>query len=194
MVVAALIVVSVCQRAAAEIASVWASGHNGARVANPGRPFMSKSLLISLFMTLLFVLQAQAEDKSFPGIEEIMSSEQFSEAGLDRLSAEELKALNAWLVRYTAGEADIMRQHNEEVRQASKDVDIRSRIKGDFNGWSGETIFRLENGQVWRQRLSGRYSYKGPPNPEISIGRNFMGFYMMTVVETGKKVGVKLVR
>jgi hypothetical protein len=155
---------------------------------------MSKSLLISLFMTLLFVLQAQAEDKSFPGIEEIMSSEQFSEAGLDRLSAEELKALNAWLVRYTAGEADIMRQHNEEVRQASKDVDIRSRIKGDFNGWSGETIFRLENGQVWRQRLSGRYSYKGPPNPEISIGRNFMGFYMMTVVETGKKVGVKLVR
>jgi len=155
---------------------------------------MSKSLLISLFMTLLFVLQAQAEDKSFPGIEEIMSSEQFSEAGLDRLSAEELKALNAWLVRYTAGEADIMRQHSEEVRQASKDVDIRSRIKGDFNGWSGETIFRLENGQVWRQRLSGRYSYKGPPNPEISIGRNFMGFYMMTVVETGKKVGVKLVR
>lgn len=155
---------------------------------------MPKPILITLLLTLFFVATARGEDKPFPGIDSLMSVEEFSAAGLDRLSEDELEALNAWLVRYTAGEAAIMRQNNEEVREASKDVDIRSRIKGDFSGWDGETIFRLENGQVWRQRLSGRYSYKGPPNPEVSIGRNFMGFYMMTVVETGKKVGVKLMR
>ncbi len=81
---------------------------------------------------------------------------------------------------------------NEEVREAQKDFELVSRISGDFSGWDGETVFRLENGQVWRQRLRGRYFYSGPPQPEVRITRNYLGFYKLTVVETGKSIGVKL--
>ena len=28
---------------------------------------------------------------------------------------------------------------------------IHSRIVGDFEGWEGETVFPLENGQLWQQ-------------------------------------------
>ena len=164
------------------------------RFTAPGQAIMPKPILITLLLTLLFSIEARADDKAFPGIQSLMQSEEFSAAGLDRLSDEEMKALNAWLLRYTAGEAAILRVHSEEVREASMDFELLSRIRGDFRGWSGETIFRLENGQIWRQRLQSRHAYTGPPNPEVRITRNWMGFYKLTLVETGKGVGVKLVR
>ena len=137
---------------------------------------------------------AWAADKPFPGIRQLMSPEEFTASGLDKLSDKELEALDDWLLLYTAGEAAILREDNKEVRKAAKETEILSRIQGDFSGWSGETVFRLENGQVWRQRLQGKYRYRGPPNPEVKIHRNFLGFYMMTLVDSGKSIGVKLVR
>jgi hypothetical protein len=149
-------------------------------------------LISALLLSLLLPLNTTAEQAEFPGIKALMSAEDFSAAGLDRLSEEELEALDAWLVRYTAGEAAILRQDNVEVREASKAFEIVTRITGDFRGWDGETVFRLENGQVWRQRLQGRYTYVGPANPEVRITRNWMGFYKMTLVENGRGVGVTL--
>ena len=144
---------------------------------------------------LLFVLsvghQALAQDSSrFPGIESLMNADEFNDAGLGKLSEGEIRALNAWLVRYTAGDAEVLQQSNTEVREAQKDHEIKTRISGNFTGWSGETIFRFENGQVWRQRLDGKYRYQGPANPEVIIVKNWFGFYRMTVVETGKSIGV----
>ena len=150
---------------------------------------------VALLLLALVASIAGAQEK-FPGIENLMTAREFKDAGLYQLSDEELEMLNAWLVNYTAGEAQVLIETNKEVQEArsSVDSDIVSRITGDFTGWSGETVFRLENGQVWRQRLSGRYKYNGPPNPEVRISKNFMGFYKMTVSETGKSIGVKLVR
>ena len=156
---------------------------------------MPKRTFSRLFLALLVTSGfAWAADKQFPGIEQLMSPEEFAASGLDKLSAEELQALDDWLLVYTAGEAAILRTDNTEVREAAKETEITSRIQGDFKGWSGETVFRLENGQVWRQRLQGKYRYRGPANPEVKIHRNFLGFYMMTLVEADKSVGVKLVR
>lgn len=145
----------------------------------------------------VLVLSSQliaADSGRFPGIGSLMSEEEFSAAGLEKLSAEELKTLNAWLVRYTAGDAEVLQQSNPEVREAQKDHEIKTRIAGDFSGWSGETVFRFENGQVWRQRLDGKYRYRGPANPEVVIDKNWVGFYRMTIVETGKSVGVTPLR
>ena len=53
---------------------------------------------------------------------------------------------------------------------------IESQIDGDFNGWEGETIYKLMNGQVWQQ-VSG-YSYSYSFMPKVLIyqegGRYFM--------------------
>ncbi len=44
----------------------------------------------------------------------------------------------------------------EEVVEA-----IESRILGDFYGWRGNTVFHLENGQVWKQgKTGGTYARK----------------------------------
>jgi hypothetical protein len=138
---------------------------------------------------------ALAQDQEFPGIERLMSKEEFRATGLEKLTPEERKALDAWLLKYTAGEAKIL-QSSEPVREAEdeEDFEIVSRITGDFTGWSGKTVFHLENGQTWVQRLEGRYRYDGPPNPEVRIDRNWLGFYRMTLIETGRRVGVSLPR
>ncbi len=141
-------------------------------------------------LAVLGAVTAHGDDKRFPGIKRLMSVAEFEETGLEKLSDEELKALDQWLVRYTAGDAEVLQQTNEEVREAVQDHEVFARIEGEFTGWSGETIFRLDNGQIWEQRLDGKYFYKGPPNPEIKIDRNWLGFYRLTVIETGKSIGV----
>lgn len=45
---------------------------------------------------------------------------------------------------------------------------IESQIEGEFNGWDGETIFKLVNGQVWQQSTYAyTYSYKYRPKVMI---------------------------
>lgn len=131
--------------------------------------------------------------KDFPGIEKLMPREDFQRAGLDKLTPEELRALDAWLLRYTAGEAYVVQTTSEEVRAAAPAFRIEARIVGPFTGWSGQTLFQLDNGQVWRQRIKGRYMYKDD-DTRVVITRNLLGYYNMTLVATGRGVGVEPVR
>jgi hypothetical protein len=45
---------------------------------------------------------------------------------------------------------------------------IESQIEGDFNGWEGETIIRLSNGQIWQQS-SYHYEYHYAFMPKVLI-------------------------
>jgi hypothetical protein len=121
-----------------------------------------------------------------------MTADEFKNAGLERLSPSEIEALNRWLLRYTARQGSELRQHNEIVRKEIQKVEqegIRTRIAGEFLGWDGDTIFRLENGQVWRQRLPGQWYYRASA-PEVELSKNFMGFWMLRVVDADHAVGV----
>ena len=45
---------------------------------------------------------------------------------------------------------------------------IKSKIRYEFSGWSGNTIFELENGQIWKQcKYSYWYYYEYRPNVTI---------------------------
>lgn len=143
---------------------------------------------------LLSVVAHAADDDAFPGVEQLMTPDEFREAGLDKLTAEEQDALNRWLIQYTGRDAAVLQRSNEAVREAKRTASIESAITGPFTGWSGDTVFSLENGQVWQQRLEGRYRYDGPPNPRVRIERNFLGFYRLTLIEANRTVGVKLRR
>jgi hypothetical protein len=134
---------------------------------------------------------AQAED--FPGIRELMSPDEYEAAGLDKLSEAERKALDAWLLRYTAGEAETLRNTSDEVREAKQEVRIEARVRAPFEGWSGDTLFHLDNGQVWQQRLDGRFAYNGSER-EVVLDKNFFGFWRLTHVATGRRVGVTRLR
>lgn len=142
----------------------------------------------------LAVAQGGADSRDFPGVKALMSEAEFSEAGLDALSTEQLQALDAWLVRYTAGDAQVLQTASEEVKEAERDYEVVARLSSGFDGWDGETVFYLDNGQVWRQRLQGKYPYRGPANPEVRISRNFLGFFKMTLIDAKRSIGVTRVK
>ena len=70
---------------------------------------------------------------------------------------------------------------------------ISARIKGEFKGWDGKTVFRLDNGQVWQQRVGGRYRSGTRNNPEVVVERGRFGYYLK-LVENGRSVGVRRIR
>ena len=155
-----------------------------------------------------------AENDPFPGLRALMTEQEFEAAGLNTLSAAQLKALDDWLAdesterpasiaveaaaieepdAQVAAQSEIAPKEPDSWRDRTRD-DIESAIVGAFTGWRGETVFELENGQVWRQRLDGRHRYKGAPNPRVRITRNWLGFFELQLIETGHKVGVARVR
>tara|TARA_R110001592_G_scaffold363043_1_gene679685 strand:+ start:170940 stop:171410 length:471 start_codon:yes stop_codon:yes gene_type:complete len=156
---------------------------------------MKIGVLVLLYLTIFTPSLAVAEEpaKTFPGIEVLMTPEEFQAAGLDKLTPAERESLNGFLIRYTAEDAPLLLTTDEEVLHAVQEQEIVSVIQQPFKGWSGDTVFRLENGQVWQQRRNGNYAYRGT-HPEVVISKNFMGFFRMELVENGKAVQVKRIK
>lgn len=79
-----------------------------------------------------------------------------------------------------------------ELLEASRGPDeLRSRVMGEFTGWRGSTIFKLENGQTWQQVQAGRRRYNGPPNPEVVIRRKAFGSYRLRIAGSNRTIRVK---
>jgi hypothetical protein len=70
--------------------------------------------------------------------------------------------------------------------------ELRARIVGAFTGWEGKTLFKLDNGQVWRQSVTGTYRYKAT-DPEVVIERSLLG-YKLRVVDTKRSIAVRRVK
>ena len=70
---------------------------------------------------------------------------------------------------------------------------MQATVKEPFRGWSGKTVFYLENGQVWRQRVSGKYTYGGDDN-RVEISQNALGFFEMRLIAADRSVGVARLR
>ena len=58
---------------------------------------------------------------------------------------------------------------------------IETQISGTFEGWNGETIFKMMNGQIWQQS-SYAYMYHYAYSPEVLI-YEFKGSLIMKVEE-----------
>jgi hypothetical protein len=82
----------------------------------------------------------------------------------------------------------------EQVVREDDPERLIAHIAGDFDGWSGDTLFVLDNGQVWRQAEFGRLRYRGPANPEVTIKKGFFGSYRLTVEGTNRWIRVKRVK
>jgi hypothetical protein len=151
-----------------------------------------KVTVFPLFCAMLLAASVTVaqEAATFPGVESLMTPEEYRAAGLEKLTPAERQALNSFLIRYTAEESQVLLNSDAEVKKAIEEQEIVSVIQQPFKGWSGDTVFRLENGQVWQQRQRGNYPYRGT-NPEVRITKNFMGFYKMELTENGKAVAVK---
>ncbi|HUR59120.1 MAG TPA: hypothetical protein VM029_15500 [Opitutaceae bacterium] len=69
---------------------------------------------------------------------------------------------------------------------------VESRIVGDFRGWDGPTVFRLENGQRWQSEGTTAYVTGAVANPAVKITPGMLGTFWMTVEGVKPRVKVKL--
>lgn len=54
---------------------------------------------------------------------------------------------------------------------------VESSITGEFHGWDGETIFKLDNGQIWQQ-AEYDYDYDYEYHPDVTIYETSAGCRM----------------
>jgi len=66
---------------------------------------------------------------------------------------------------------------------------VESRIDGEFNGWTGDTLFKLTNGQIWQQ-AEYNYKYVYKYSPKVKIVNTSSG-WIMTVEGVDKSIKVK---
>lgn len=71
---------------------------------------------------------------------------------------------------------------------------FETRIAGDFDGWTGHTTFRLENGQVWQQNGGESYSGDRLHAPQVKIYPGAFSAYWMEVEGLRQRVKVKPIR
>lgn len=157
---------------------------------------------------------AQAETEKPHDFNTQMSEAEFKASGLSKLSPQELEYLQQWLAEQQVVNtkispdespivtADTLSSETEQEQEdrfglikktQRTDKILRSRIPGTFKGWKGETIFVLENGQVWKQRLRGRWA-GNLENPEIEIYQTKLGYFNMRILSVDRKIGVKRIK
>ena len=149
-----------------------------------------KKFLITFFALSLGASLLAAE--GFSTLEEQMTGKEFTAAGLDKLSDQELAALNAWirshapetLAAVSAGAGSSTLITTEDRRGFDDDEDrepISSRIVGRFSGWDGQTVFKLENGMLWAQADKDTFYVKEIENPVVVIDPSLFGRWHLSI-------------
>jgi len=101
-----------------------------------------------------------------------------------KIREQEIKKMEA-----DALEKAIEDREKELAKIQSSNEMIKSQINGDFNGWEGETIIKLMNGELWQQS-EYYYSYHYAFMPKVTIINSPTG-YKMKVDGIDKEVAVK---
>lgn len=171
---------------------------------------MKKFLVFGLM--LLAGTSLYAAEEGFSSLEEQMSGREYSAAGLHKLSPEELGVLNDWIRRHSLGTLDTptaapaastataATADNSADRRGlpsddeEDDSPITSRIIGTFDGWDGQTVFKLENGMIWVQADRDKFFIKEVSNPEIVITPGMFSAWYLSVKGYNSKCKVKRIQ
>ncbi len=136
------------------------------------------TLGFSLFLACVEPAGAAPPEMS-GSIKEMMSPEEFNAAGLNKLSADELQKLDAWLQGYRQiTEQKAEKKATARASRTKMDL-IVSRVDGTFNGLTGSTIIRLEDGTVWKQaNADDRYRARLTDHPAAAVIHGVFGYKM----------------
>ncbi len=156
-----------------------------------------KNLMRLAVVGLSLLISAGAVAQTgFSSLEERMTGREFRDAGLHKLTDEELAELNRWIRQRSLAEGELpdAQDRDDDRRDAPADDDrgfnggddddertIRSRLVGSFNGWRGNDIFELENGMVWQQTDGRSFSTRQMENPAVEIKRGMFGGWHLQV-------------
>jgi hypothetical protein len=123
-----------------------------------------------------------AREETSGSIQQIMTPEEFKAAGLNKLSPDELQKLDAWLQGYrqvTEQTAEKKATAKASAESHAKMDLLVSRVDGTFNGLTGRTLIRLEDGTVWKQaNAEDRYRPKVTDHPAAAVIHGVFGYKM----------------
>ena len=135
--------------------------------------------------------------QQFSTLEERMTHAEFKAAGLEKLSPEELAALNAWLAGRASG-AVAATPAQDMVgfdRRSSTDELVVSSIPGPFKGWKGKgDRIKLANGQVWEVVDSSSRLVVSMENPGVRIEKGVLSAWFLKVDGYNTSARVKRVK
>jgi hypothetical protein len=151
------------------------------------RSFVRPAIWLSIFWTVQLTSTA-AQDIQ---LEQLLSKEEQSRLGTPAMSPDKRAALRDALVRlyqqgYRAGHS------NTKLVTAPAASAVDTQVDGEFNGWEGETIVKLMNGQIWQQ-TEYHYEYHYAYMPKVLVYPSGGGF-KMKVDGTSQPVGVERLR
>lgn len=163
---------------------------------------LSRLVLVPILLGFCSLLSAQA-DLEFSSLEERMTGQEFRDSGLHKLTPEELASLNRWIrarslaeyegpVEGNADSGGLPSQPGElpPVDRMAREQ-FQSRIVGEFSGWSGNTLFELENGMVWKQSENDRFRMQPVENPRVTITPGILGSWRLSVEGHNRAVRVE---
>jgi hypothetical protein len=143
-----------------------------------------------------------------------LTPEEFSRAGLNKLTPEELLFLDEALMHHqqpVAEEAPVKpaekivkstdkaaasfgAEQVTEVKKVVTEQELHAHIEGTIESFTGRAVFVLDNGQIWQQRMPETvYFTPTLVNPEVIITRGFIG-YKMLIVPANRIVFVKRIQ
>jgi hypothetical protein len=126
---------------------------------------------------------ASVPPASQPPIQQQMSPDEFKAAGLDKLSADELARLNAWLGRTIDTQSakaaalakDKVVRENRGFFSFGSDEPIVAHMPGEFRGFARNRVYTLDNGQVWQQIDDEELPGVRLTNPQVRINPSVIG-------------------
>lgn len=176
---------------------------------NAGLDKLSADQVASLNADITNISTLAAANKT-ADLEDILTADQFRGAGLNTLSPDQMVTLNGWLTTYLRSQtassvipptplvaptpapsvATGPASFGAVMLKTSKyePESIHTTIVGKFTGWSGSTIFKLANGQVWQQSSPDDYETE-MQNPEVVLKKLSLG-YLLTLPGHGQTVFV----
>jgi hypothetical protein len=142
------------------------------------------TIIVLLFIALcvLSPIPAWAQTAEFAGVEKTMSPQEYDAAGLQKLTAEERARLDEFIRRFVSSSNQVAAQKAVDravkERKATPPEIIQSRIVGPFTGFTGSTVFTLENGQRWRQSQPDSRYFPKVESPPVIIVKDQIGYRM----------------
>ena len=162
--------------------------------------------LAILLLALAPLAWAQQPAALGANVETQMSAEQFKAAGLDKLSARELAALNAWLQQKVNTETAVaVEKAREEGRKEVVEKNrgffdfgssepIESAIAGEFTGFAKGKRYTLQNGQVWEQIEAASLSSGRKTDVPVKIKPGVLGVWYMQIKGYNTQAKVRRVK
>jgi hypothetical protein len=147
---------------------------------NSPRDRLIQSVMLGVCVIFSCTKPAGAAPEEMSGsIQQMMTPEEFRAAGLNKLSPDELQKLDAWLQGYRqVTEQAAEKKATARTERTKMDL-IVSRVDGTFNGLTGRTVIRLEDGTVWKQaNAEDRYRPKVTDHPAAAVIHGVFGYKM----------------